>query len=110
MTKSRLQKFGSKFGKLTMKDPYAKRKLFSEHIRGYIDLLRPFTLMAPAIVSMSIICASLVYNMNYHGLMEIIGTIKRSLEWERYFINAIKATIIDCNIATLKVYMLAQSG
>ncbi len=49
------------FGKLTMKDPYRKKRFFAEHIRGYIDLLRPFTLMAPFIVSMSIMVASLVY-------------------------------------------------
>jgi len=49
-------------GKLTMKEPYSKTKIFSKHIRGYIDLLRPFTLLAPFIVAMSIIVASLVYN------------------------------------------------
>jgi geranylgeranylglycerol-phosphate geranylgeranyltransferase len=49
-------------GKLTMKDPYVQKRFFSEHIRGYIDLLRPFTLLAPFIISMSIIVASLVYN------------------------------------------------
>jgi len=53
---------GRGFGKLTMKDPYIKTKILSKHIRGYIDLLRPFTLLAPFIVSMSIIVASLVYN------------------------------------------------
>lgn len=50
------------FGKLTMKQPYVRKRFFAEHIRGYIDLLRPFTLMAPFIVSMSIMVASLVYN------------------------------------------------
>jgi 4-hydroxybenzoate polyprenyltransferase len=50
------------FGKLTMKEPYAKKRFFATHIRGYIDLLRPFTLLAPFIVSMSIMVASLVYN------------------------------------------------
>ena len=50
------------FGKLTMKEPYVRKRFFAEHIRGYIDLLRPFTLMAPFIVSMSIMVASLVYN------------------------------------------------
>ena len=53
---------GKSLGKLTMKDPYIKTKLLSKHVRGYIDLLRPFTLLAPFIVSMSIIVASLVYN------------------------------------------------
>jgi geranylgeranylglycerol-phosphate geranylgeranyltransferase len=50
------------FGKLTMKEPYVRKRFFAEHIRGYIDLLRPFTLMAPFIVSMSIMVASLIYN------------------------------------------------
>lgn len=50
------------FGKLTMKQPYARKRFFAEHIRGYIDLLRPFTLMPPFIVSMSIMVASLIYN------------------------------------------------
>jgi len=53
---------GKSLGKLTMKDPYRKTKLLSKHVRGYIDLLRPFTLLAPFIVAMSIIVASLVYN------------------------------------------------
>jgi len=53
---------GKSFGKLTMKEPYSKTKIPSKHVRGYIDLLRPFTLLAPFIVSMSIIVASLVYN------------------------------------------------
>lgn len=52
------------FGKLTMKEPYVRKRFLSEHVRGYIDLLRPFTLMAPFIVSMSIIVASLVYSGN----------------------------------------------
>jgi 4-hydroxybenzoate polyprenyltransferase len=50
------------FGKLTMKEPYIKKRFLSEHIRGYIDLLRPFTLMAPLIVSMSVMVASLIYS------------------------------------------------
>lgn len=49
------------FGKLTMKEPYRKKRFFAEHIRGYIDLLRPFTLMAPFVVSMSVMVASLIY-------------------------------------------------
>ena len=56
------------FGKLTMKEPYRKKRFFSDHIRGYFDLLRPFTLLAPIIVSMSIIVASLVYNFRFFGL------------------------------------------
>jgi len=56
------------FGKLTMKQPYSRKRIFSYHIRGYIDLLRPFTLLAPIIVSMSIIVASLVFNARFYGL------------------------------------------
>ena len=48
--------------KLTMKEPYARSKILSPRIRGYIDLVRPFTLLAPLFVSMFIILASLVYN------------------------------------------------
>jgi geranylgeranylglycerol-phosphate geranylgeranyltransferase len=50
-----------------MKEPYRKKRFFSDHIRGYLDLLRPFTLLAPIIVSMSIIVASLVYNFRFFG-------------------------------------------
>ena len=50
------------FGKLTMKEPYTRSRLLSKHVRGYIDLLRPFTLAAPFIVSMSIIVAGLVFS------------------------------------------------
>ena len=48
--------------KLTMKQPYSKTGIFSVRIRGYIDLLRPFTLVAPLFVSMFIMFASLIYN------------------------------------------------
>ncbi|UCD13892.1 MAG: UbiA prenyltransferase family protein [Thermoplasmatales archaeon] len=48
--------------KLTMKEPYSKSKFLSIRFRGYIDLLRPFTLAAPFFVSMFIMFASLVYN------------------------------------------------
>ena len=34
----------------------------NEKIRGYIELLRPFTLLAPIIVSSSIMIASLIYS------------------------------------------------
>lgn len=48
--------------KLTMKDPYAKTRLLSKQARGALDLLRPFTLIAPLVVSMSIMTASLIYS------------------------------------------------
>lgn len=53
--------------KLTMKDPYSKVRILSPRIRGYIDLLRPFTLLAPIFVSMFIMLASLVYNNVYQS-------------------------------------------
>ncbi len=48
--------------KLTMKDPYSRAHILSPKVRGYIDLLRPFTLAAPIFVSIFIMIASLVYN------------------------------------------------
>ncbi len=48
--------------KLTMKEPYGKTRFLSTKFRGYFDLLRPFTLLAPFFVSMFIMFASLVYN------------------------------------------------
>ena len=53
----------NKIGKLTIKEPYSKTKYVSVHVRGYIDLFRPFTLFAPFVVSMAIAVASLVYNL-----------------------------------------------
>jgi 4-hydroxybenzoate polyprenyltransferase len=69
MSENNSEKQGESFGKLTMKQPYSKRRFFSDHIRGYIDLLRPFTLLAPFIVSMSIIVASLVFNARFFDLI-----------------------------------------
>jgi geranylgeranylglycerol-phosphate geranylgeranyltransferase len=48
--------------KLTMKEPYGKTRFLSTKFRGYFDLLRPFTLLAPFFVSMFIMFASLIYN------------------------------------------------
>ncbi len=48
--------------KLTMKEPYRGGKYLSLKMRGYFDLLRPFTLVAPFFVSMFIMFASLVFN------------------------------------------------
>ena len=67
MTKPPLEDITDKLGKLTMKEPYSKVRFLSKQVRAIIDLLRPFTLLAPLIVSMSIMVASLVYNFkNYH--------------------------------------------
>ena len=62
MSEPNKEDFHDKLPKLTMKEPYSKSKLFSKQVRGTIDLLRPFTLIAPFIVSMSIMVASLVFN------------------------------------------------
>ena len=44
--------------------------------KGYIELLRPFTLLAPLIVSSSVMVASLIYTKNIDlPLLTIIGTI-----------------------------------
>jgi len=53
--------YHSKLPKLTMKEPYSKSKFLSKQARGAIDLVRPFTLAAPIIVSMSIMVASLLF-------------------------------------------------
>ncbi len=52
--------------KLTMKEPYTKNRFLSKKFRGYLDLLRPFTLLAPFFVSMFIMFASLVYNDKFY--------------------------------------------
>jgi geranylgeranylglycerol-phosphate geranylgeranyltransferase len=51
--------------KLTLKEPYIKNRFLSKKFRGYFDLLRPFTLLAPFFVSMFIMFASLVYNNKF---------------------------------------------
>jgi len=61
MNKKNLEDFGLNIGKWTMKTPYKKARLFSPQTRAAIDLIRPFTLAAPLIVSMSIMVASLVF-------------------------------------------------
>lgn len=58
-------------GKWTMKEPYDKSRFLSKQARATIDLLRPFTLAAPFIVSMSIMVASLVFNFRNGNLAAI---------------------------------------
>lgn len=62
MSKPKPGGIGQKLPKLTMKEPYSKTKFLSKRSRGVIDLVRPFTLLAPFIVSMSIMVASMIYN------------------------------------------------
>ena len=68
MNKENLENFGLKMGKWTMKAPYSRARFWSPETRATIDLLRPFTLAAPLIVSMSIMVASLVFNHQKFGL------------------------------------------
>jgi geranylgeranylglycerol-phosphate geranylgeranyltransferase len=51
--------------KLNIKGSYTKGIFLSKKFRGYFDLLRPFTLLAPFFVSMFIMFASLVYNNKF---------------------------------------------
>jgi 4-hydroxybenzoate polyprenyltransferase len=63
MASSRLKKIREKYiGKLTLKEPYSKTRWLSVRVRGYIDLFRAFTLLAPLVVSIFIMCASIIYN------------------------------------------------
>ena len=65
MTSSDLKRVRRKYiGKLTLKEPYSRTKWLSVRFRGYIDLLRAFTLLAPIVVSMSIMAASIVLKIN----------------------------------------------
>lgn len=68
MADSDMVKKGKGLGKLTMKEPYGKTRFLSERVRGVIDLLRPFTLLAPFIVSASIMVASLIFNAEKNGI------------------------------------------
>lgn len=52
---------GSELEKLMLKDSNKSPKLLSRQAKGAINLVRPFTLAAPFIVSMAIMIASLVY-------------------------------------------------
>jgi len=73
--------------KLTMKEPYTKSRFLSKKFRGYLDLVRPFTLLAPFFVSMFIMFASLVYNDKfdqYPNWWIIIGQASLTLA----FLNA----------------------
>jgi len=62
MTKPELDNNKHSIGKLTIKEPYTKTRFLSKQARGTIDLVRPFTLAAPFIVSMAVATASLIYN------------------------------------------------
>ena len=68
-----------------MKEPYSRERLIPVRIRGYIDLLRPFTLIPPFFVSMFIMFSSLIYNgkiallSNWWGLIVTIAQASLTL-------------------------------
>jgi geranylgeranylglycerol-phosphate geranylgeranyltransferase len=87
--------------KLTMKEPYAKSRFLSRKFRGYLDLLRPFTLLAPFFVSMFIMFASLVYNDKfdqYPNWWIIIGQASLTLAFLNGASNALnQATDVEAD-------------
>ena len=63
MTDSTFKSIREKYlGKLTLKEPYSRTRWLSVRVRGYVDLFRAFTLLAPIAVSIFIMFASIVYN------------------------------------------------
>jgi geranylgeranylglycerol-phosphate geranylgeranyltransferase len=87
--------------KLTMKEPYNKSRFLSKKFRGYLDLLRPFTLLAPFFVSMFIMFASLVYNDKfdqYPNWWIIIGQASLTLAFLNGASNALnQATDVEAD-------------
>ncbi|HEC82233.1 MAG TPA: 4-hydroxybenzoate polyprenyltransferase [Thermoplasmatales archaeon] len=47
---------------MKQKDVHSKNNTFCAKVKGYVDLLRPFTLIPPFFVSLFIMIASLIYN------------------------------------------------
>ncbi len=87
--------------KLTMKEPYTKGRFLSKKFRGYFDLLRPFTLLAPFFVSMFIMFASLVYNdkfVEFPNWWIIIGQASLTLAFLNGASNALnQATDVEAD-------------
>ena len=85
--------------KLTMKEPFSKNRFLSKKFRGYFDLLRPFTLLAPFFVSMFIMFASLVYNdkfVEFPNWWIIIGQASLTLAFLNGASNALnQATDVE---------------
>jgi len=84
-----------------MKEPYTKGRFLSKKFRGYFDLLRPFTLLAPFFVSMFIMFASLVYNdkfIEFPNWWIIIGQASLTLAFLNGASNALnQATDIEAD-------------
>jgi geranylgeranylglycerol-phosphate geranylgeranyltransferase len=87
--------------KLTMKEPYTTGRFLSKKFRGYFDLLRPFTLLAPFFVSMFIMFASLVYNdkfVEFPNWWIIIGQASLTLAFLNGASNALnQATDVEAD-------------
>ncbi|HWR27220.1 MAG TPA: UbiA family prenyltransferase [Candidatus Thermoplasmatota archaeon] len=87
--------------KLTMKEPYTKGRFLSKKFRGYFDLLRPFTLLAPFFVSMFIMFASLVYNdkfVEFPNWWIVIGQASLTLAFLNGASNALnQATDVEAD-------------
>jgi geranylgeranylglycerol-phosphate geranylgeranyltransferase len=84
-----------------MKESYIKSRFLSKKFRGYFDLLRPFTLLAPFFVSMFIMFASLVYNdkfIDYPNWWIVIGQASLTLAFLNGASNALnQATDIEAD-------------
>lgn len=84
-----------------MKEPFTKGRFLSKKFRGYFDLLRPFTLLAPFFVSMFIMFASLVYNnkfLEFPNWWIIIGQASLTLAFLNGASNALnQATDIEAD-------------
>lgn len=63
------------------------------NIKGYIDLIRPFTLLAPIIVSICIMMASCVYNGRVDGLLNIFWIIVIPASFSLAILNAASNTL-----------------
>ena len=68
MSSPKIGEAGKFSPRLSGKEPYSKTKFVSKQMRGFLDLLRPFTLMAPVVVSFSLMTASLIYRFRYEGI------------------------------------------
>lgn len=69
MKDSKIQKIRDQYiGKLTIKEPYSRTKYLSVRVRAIIDLFRPFTLLAPFVISMFISVASLIFSARNYGM------------------------------------------
>ena len=84
-----------------MKEPHIKNRFLSKKFRGYFDLLRPFTLLAPFFVSMFIMFASLVYNdkfIQFPNWWIIIGQASLTLAFLNGASNALnQATDVEAD-------------